>query len=50
MLDGTDLATATGATFHLLDLVPRPDPQDPDLELPGLDDPHDRGSAPCSTM
>ena len=27
----TDLATASGATFHLLDLVPAPDPGDPDL-------------------
>jgi NAD(P)-dependent dehydrogenase (short-subunit alcohol dehydrogenase family) len=26
-----DLATATGGTFHLLDLAPTPDPQDPDL-------------------
>jgi NAD(P)-dependent dehydrogenase (short-subunit alcohol dehydrogenase family) len=26
-----DLATATGGTFHLLDLVPEPDRQDPDL-------------------
>jgi len=27
----TDLATASGGTFHLLDLVPQPDPDDPDL-------------------
>ncbi|MFW2382364.1 MAG: SDR family NAD(P)-dependent oxidoreductase, partial [Acidimicrobiales bacterium] len=27
-----DLAAASGGTFHLLDLTPRPDPQDPDLE------------------
>ncbi len=26
-----DLAAASGATFHLLDLVPEPDPGDPDL-------------------
>ncbi len=26
-----DLAEATGATFHLLDLTPTPDPADPDL-------------------
>ncbi len=26
-----DLATASGATFHLLDLTPEPDPTDPDL-------------------
>ncbi len=27
-----DLAAASGGTFHLLDLVPEPDPGDPDLE------------------
>ncbi len=27
-----DLATASGGTFHLLDLTPTPDPADPDLE------------------
>jgi acyl transferase domain-containing protein/acyl carrier protein len=27
-----DLASASGGTFHLLDLVPQPDPDDPDLE------------------
>ena len=27
-----DLATASGGTFHLLDLAPEPDPGDPDLE------------------
>ena len=27
-----DLAAASGGTFHLLDLVPEPDPDDPDLE------------------
>jgi acyl transferase domain-containing protein/acyl carrier protein len=27
-----DLAVASGGTFHLLDLVPEPDPDDPDLE------------------
>ena len=26
-----DLAAASGATFHLLDLAPEPDPADPDL-------------------
>jgi acyl transferase domain-containing protein/NADP-dependent 3-hydroxy acid dehydrogenase YdfG/acyl carrier protein len=26
-----DLATASGGTFHLLDLTPKPDPEDPDL-------------------
>ena len=26
-----DLAAASGGTFHLLDLVPEPDPSDPDL-------------------
>ena len=28
----TDLAAASGGTFHLLDLVPEPNPADPDLE------------------
>jgi NAD(P)-dependent dehydrogenase (short-subunit alcohol dehydrogenase family) len=28
-----DLAAASGATFHLLDLTPRPDPSDPDVAL-----------------
>ena len=28
----TDLATASGGTFYLLDLVPEPDPQNPDLK------------------
>jgi NAD(P)-dependent dehydrogenase (short-subunit alcohol dehydrogenase family) len=28
-----DLATASGGTFYLLDLVPEPDPSNPDLEL-----------------
>ena len=27
----TDLAAASGGTFHLLDLLPEPDPSDPDL-------------------
>ena len=27
-----DLATASGGTFYLLDLVPKPDPNDPDLK------------------
>jgi NAD(P)-dependent dehydrogenase (short-subunit alcohol dehydrogenase family) len=27
-----DLASASGGTFHLFDLVPEPDPDDPDLE------------------
>jgi NAD(P)-dependent dehydrogenase (short-subunit alcohol dehydrogenase family) len=27
----TDLAQASGGTFHLLDLIPEPDPADPDL-------------------
>nr|MDJ0919197.1 SDR family NAD(P)-dependent oxidoreductase [Woeseiaceae bacterium] len=27
----TDLATASGGTFHLLDLAPKPDPADPDI-------------------
>ncbi|HYN44129.1 MAG TPA: SDR family oxidoreductase, partial [Thermoanaerobaculia bacterium] len=27
----TDLAAASGGTFHLLDLLPEPDPRDPDL-------------------
>ena len=27
-----DLAAASGGTFHLLDLVPEPDPDDPDIE------------------
>ncbi|HKT88952.1 MAG TPA: SDR family NAD(P)-dependent oxidoreductase, partial [Candidatus Sulfotelmatobacter sp.] len=27
-----DLATASGGTFHLLDLVPEPDPKNPDLK------------------
>jgi NAD(P)-dependent dehydrogenase (short-subunit alcohol dehydrogenase family) len=27
-----DLAAASGGTFHLIDLVPEPDPADPDLE------------------
>jgi NAD(P)-dependent dehydrogenase (short-subunit alcohol dehydrogenase family) len=27
-----DLATASGGTFHLLDLVPAPDPADPEIE------------------
>jgi NAD(P)-dependent dehydrogenase (short-subunit alcohol dehydrogenase family)/acyl carrier protein len=28
-----DLATASGGTFYLLDLVPEPDPENPDLKL-----------------
>ena len=28
----SDLATASGGTFYLLDLVPEPDPEDPDLK------------------
>ena len=28
----SDLATASGGTFYLLDLVPEPDPENPDLE------------------
>jgi hypothetical protein len=27
-----DLATASGGTFYLLDLVPEPDPENPDLK------------------
>ena len=32
-----DLAAASGGTFHLLDLVPAPDPSDPDLAKFGSD-------------
>src|SRR5439155_23795321 len=32
-----DLARASGATFHLLDLTPEPDPADPELHQFGAD-------------